>query len=323
MKTFAFNPLIGNLFAEYSGDANKSTPEERSKILGFHWLADDNSEAYFFGLDGISQNFPDIENDTRLLEVPIYARRELLRVFWEYKGRSPRVRARELSLNDALSIIEYYFRTLVGDDLSEFKLFGVLPVSVNRRTMAIKEDGLLAEASRRETDGFFNQRRPRDAEGRHFSIGAAVRFHKDGAELAGEVVSRQLDRVTVSISEKRNIDLAASDIHIYRSKGRKSMKHNLKVGAPSPGGRIMKKTFRSFISANKDEIYKKAAEGGVTIMEQDGYSADAMLPSTRQFPLYQIYTPQGDSLGIYYDKTGANLDDVVSAHLATTLFTEW
>lgn len=189
--------------------------------------------------------------------------------------------------------------------------------------MAIMEDGLLAEAKRLQTDGFLNQRRPRDAHGSHFSAGSAVRFHKDGEDLSGEVVSREFDRVTVSVSKTRKFDLAASDISVYRSKQRMSMKHSLALPPLSPKSLPIKRTFSSFIIANKEEIYRKAADGGVTITEKDGYSADAKLSANMDIPLYQLYSPEGDSLGICSGILGLALDDITSSHLATKLFTEW
>lgn len=323
LASFALNPLIGTLYASFSGDANESSPTDRSKIKGFSWFSDDESEAYFIGLDGISTDFPDIEDSPAMFEIPVYARREVLRTFWTYDGRSPRVSSRELSINDVHSIIEYFYRTLRGDDLSDFRLYGSLPVTKNQRTLAILEDGMLAEATRKQTNGFFNQRRPLDANGRHFSAGSLFQYKKLGQGLNGHVVSREFDRVFAASADDEYREVAANEISIQRSKNRRNSKHSLVLEPMAPMPLTVKTTFTSFIQINQEEIYRKAADGGVTMTDQDGYSADAAMNSSMDYPMYQLYTPGGESLGIITSESGLALDDVIDAHLASMLFTDW
>lgn len=323
LGNFAFNPLVGQLYAQFTGDPKKRSPEERSKILGFEWYTDDSSDTFFIGPNGISYDFPDNELIGDIIDVPVYARRELLRTYSVNKGRKPNVPGIEFSVTDAMSLIEYYYRTLRGDDLTDFNLFGTKPVSLNKASLEILNNGLLAESSRRPKNEFLNQPRPRDAHGRHFSLHSNVLYRENGEEIEGVVLSRDFDQVTLAVKGKGQISVPCHTISVIRSKRRKQFAHSMSLGSPSPKSFDMKESFLSFRLRNKAEVFEKAANGGVTMTDQDGYSVDAVMNSRMDYPMCQLYTPGGESLGIFSDKSGASLDDVAAAHLASTLFTEW
>lgn len=323
MGNFVFNPLVGQLYALFTGDPKKKNPEERSKILGFEWYADDSSDTFFIGPNGISYDFPDTDMVMDIIEVPVYARRELLRLYSTYKGRKPRVPGIEFSATDATSLIEYFYRTLRGDDLTDFMLFGRTSVSRNKLSLEILSNGLLAESSSRRKNEFLNQPRPRDAHGRHFSVGSNVRYRKNGEEIHGVVLSRDFDQVTLVVKDKGKITVPSHTIYVIKSKQRRQFTHSMSLGSASPRSLDMKETFSVFLARNKAEVYEKAANGGVTLTDQDGYSVDAAMKSNMDHPMYQLYTPSGESLGIITNNSGLDLDDVADAHLASTLFTEW
>lgn len=323
MGNFVFNPLVGQLYALFTGDSKKKSAEERSKILGFEWCADDSSDCFFIGPNGISSDFPDTNIVVDTIQVPVYARRELLRLYVTYKGRKPRVPGIEFGVTDAMSLIEYYYRTLRGDDLTDFMLFGTTSVSKNKVSFEILNNGFLAESSSRPKNAFLNQQLPLDADGRHFSVDSLILHQKNGEDLRGPVVSRHPDRVTVALSGDQVTDVSANEIRIVRSKNRRTSQHSLIVGEPRSKSLYVRTTFGFFIQVNRQEVYKKAEDGGVRIVNGDGYSVDAAMKSSMKHPMYQLYAPDGDSLGIISSHSSTSLDDIADAHLASTLFTDW
>lgn len=295
----------------------------RSKILGFEWYTDDSSDTFFVGPNGISYDFPDTNIIEATIAIPVYARRELLRTYSVHKGRKPNVPGIEFDVTDAMSLIEYYYRTLRGEDLTDFKLFGTRPFSQNKASLEILNNGLLAESSRRLKNEFLNQPRPRDAHGRHFTVGSNVRYRTNGEEIDGVVISRDFDQVTLAVKGKGKITVPSHTIYVIKSKQRRQFTHSMSLGSASPESLDMKETFSVFLARNKAEVFEKAANGGVTLTDQDGYSADAVMKSNMDHPMYQLYTPSGESLGIITSNAGLDLNDVADAHLASTLFTEW
>lgn len=323
LGNFVFNPLVGQLYAQFTGDPKKKNPEQRSKILGFEWYTDDSSDTFFVGPNGISYDFPDTDLVMDIIEVPVYARRELLRLYSTYKGRKPRVPGIEFSATDAASLIEYYYRTLRGDDLTDFMLFGRTSVSQNMLSLEILGNGLLAESSSRRKNEFLMQPRPRDANGRHFSIGSRILYRKNGEEIDGLVMSRDLDQVTLTLKGMGQVKVPSDEIYVIASKQRKQYAHSMSLGPAFPTSFDMKETFTIFLFRNEEDIFEKAANGGVTFTDQDGYSVDAIMNSNMKKPMYQLYAPGGEPLGIFSTKTGSPMDDVADAHLATTLFSDW
>lgn len=154
------------------------------------------------------------------------------------------------------------------------------------------------------------KRQPRDSNGRFVAAGANVKYFSNGTEWSGTVDAIKDGKAHVSVRlpdgsiSQRTLD--PNTLRVYSSKARLGTKHSLNDENNDTGG---------FIERNRPRVVEGAEDGGISIQRADGYSIDAKKKGEGNPLLYQLYAPNGRSLGVFDERGESEFDGIISSDI--------
>lgn len=157
----------------------------------------------------------------------------------------------------------------------------------------------------------------RDRYGRFFAAGANVTWRDSAGDHAGVVVRFEGSNVIVTPNgmskenKAENVSVPMHQLEVIRAKARLDKLDAHKYHDEND-------SFQAYFNANS--VLQDLDENGSTVTRNDGYSVDITrdedeFDSSHPYQ-YQLFGPEGKSLGQYTGLTGAELDTIVSEYEA-------
>lgn len=150
---------------------------------------------------------------------------------------------------------------------------------------------------------------PRDGGGRWVTAGANVRWNSNGQKWAGTVEAIKNGKAIVKVRHADGSEsmttLMPSTLAVMKSKAR--------LGSAAKKYHDWQNDSGRWIGEHQKELQEGTEDGqGVVVQREDGYSFEAKKRKDKEGnPLvYQLYAPNGGSLGIYDEEAVGDFDDI-------------
>lgn len=164
--------------------------------------------------------------------------------------------------------------------------------------------GMSTDKRRRKAEA-----QPRDGGGRWVTAGANVRWNSNGQKWAGTVEAikngKAIVKVRHSDGSESTTTLLPSTLAVMKSKAR--------LGSAAKKYHDWQNDSGRWIGEHQSELQEGTEDGkGVVVQREDGYSFEAKKRKDKDGnPLvYQLYAPNGGSLGIYDEGASGEFDDI-------------
>lgn len=172
---------------------------------------------------------------------------------------------------------------------------------------------------------------PRDHQGRWVAAGANVKWRSNNQIFSGTVDAIKDGKAIVSVKNPdgtvSQTTLKPSTLQVMATKARLSSKKGKEFHDPDSDT-------KKYIANNRDEIEKAADEEGAIIRREDGYSLtanrrnrdsdptndidDKQKPKVGNPLIYQLYAPNGKSLGVFGPAGEDSFDSVIASDKGET-----